>query len=87
MPAPGTGGVVGVDRGVAVAVALSTGEITSPVGVSLKEAERLQSPVPVNQPESFGLGVPRLLFAYRTPHNQKQYRWVYPIGGVNGDQH
>jgi putative transposase len=84
VPAHGTGGV---DRGVAVAVALSTGEITSPVGVSLKEAERLYSPVPVNQSESFGPGVLRLLFAYRTPHNQKQYRWVYPIAGVNGDLH
>ena len=41
IPAPGTGGVVGVDRGVAVAVALSTGELTSPAGRSMKEAERL----------------------------------------------
>ena len=41
VPAPGTGGVVGVDRGVAVAVALSAGEMTSPGGLSLKEAERL----------------------------------------------
>jgi putative transposase len=41
IPAPGTGGVVGVDRGVAVAVALSTGEMTSPAGLSLKESERL----------------------------------------------
>jgi transposase len=38
IPAPG---VVGVDRGVAVAVALSTGELTSPGGRSLKEAGRL----------------------------------------------
>jgi putative transposase len=41
VPAPGTGGVVGVDRGVTVAVALSTGEMTSPGGLSLKEAGRL----------------------------------------------
>ena len=41
IPAPGVGGVVGVDRGVTVAVALSTGEMTSPAGLSLKEAERL----------------------------------------------
>jgi len=41
IPAPGTGGVVGVDRGVTVAVALSTGEMTSPAGLSMKEAERL----------------------------------------------
>jgi putative transposase len=40
-PAPGTGEVVGVDRGVVVAVALSTGEMTSPAGLSVKEAERL----------------------------------------------
>jgi putative transposase len=39
--APGTGEVVGVDRGVAVAVALSTGEMTSPAGLSVKESERL----------------------------------------------
>jgi putative transposase len=41
IPAPGTGGVVGVDRGVTVAVALSTGEMTSPAGLRAKEAERL----------------------------------------------
>src|SRR5450756_881473 len=39
--APGTGEVVGVGRGVTVAVALSTGEMTSPAGLSPKEAERL----------------------------------------------
>ena len=41
IPAPGAGGVVGVDRGVTVAVALSTGEMTSPGGLGLKEAGRL----------------------------------------------
>jgi transposase len=41
IPAPGTGGVVGVDRGVTVTVALSTGEMTSPAGLRAKEAERL----------------------------------------------
>jgi transposase len=40
IPAPGVGAVVGVDRGVTLAVALSTGELTSPGGLSLKEAER-----------------------------------------------
>src|SRR5664280_2629042 len=40
IPAPGTGEVVGVDRGVTVAVALSTGEMTSPAGLSMREAER-----------------------------------------------
>jgi putative transposase len=40
IPAPGVGGVVGVDRGVTLAVALSTGEMTNPGGLSLKEAER-----------------------------------------------
>jgi transposase len=41
IPAPGTGEVVGVDRGVTVAVALSTGEMSSPAGLRPKEAERL----------------------------------------------
>ena len=41
IPGPGTGQVVGVDRGVKVAVALSTGELTSPAGLRRKEAERL----------------------------------------------
>ena len=41
IPAPGTGEVVGLDRGVAVAVALSTGELSSPKGLRPKEAERL----------------------------------------------
>jgi putative transposase len=40
IPAPGVGGVVGVDRGVAVAVALSTGELTSPKGLRAKETGR-----------------------------------------------
>jgi putative transposase len=42
IPAPGAGGVVvGVDRGVAVVVALSTGEMTSPAGLGRKESGRL----------------------------------------------
>src|ERR1035437_4185836 len=40
IPAPGTLNLVGVDRGVTVAVALSTGEMTSPKGWRAKEAER-----------------------------------------------
>lgn len=41
IPAPGTGEVVGVDRGVAIAVAASDGTMTSPAGLRPKEAERL----------------------------------------------
>ncbi len=41
IPGPGTGQVVGVDRGVTVAVALSTGQMTSPAKLGGKEAERL----------------------------------------------
>jgi len=41
IPGPGTGEVVGVDRGVTVACALSTGEMTSPAGLRPNEAERL----------------------------------------------
>src|SRR5450755_2663162 len=41
VPAPGTGQVVGLDRGVEAAVALSTGELSSPAGLRAKEAERL----------------------------------------------
>ncbi|MFZ1947109.1 MAG: transposase [bacterium] len=41
IPTPGTGEVVGLDRGVAAAVTLSTGEMTSPAGLRPKEAERL----------------------------------------------
>jgi putative transposase len=41
IPAPGTGEVVGVDRGVKAAVALSTGDLSSPAGLGAKEAERL----------------------------------------------
>lgn len=40
-PGPGTGEIVGVDRGVKVAVALSTGEMFSPGRLRPKEAERL----------------------------------------------
>ncbi|WP_345461237.1 transposase [Actinoallomurus oryzae] len=38
---PGTGAVVGVDRGVAVSAALSTGELTSVPGLHETETERL----------------------------------------------
>jgi putative transposase len=41
IPAPGTGETVGVDRGVAVSAALSTGELLNCPGLSVKEAERL----------------------------------------------
>jgi len=41
IPAPGTGEVVGVDRGVAVSAALSTGELLSCPGLRPAEAERL----------------------------------------------
>lgn len=41
IPAPGTGEVAGVDRGVKHAVALSTGELSSPAGLRPKEQERL----------------------------------------------
>jgi transposase len=41
VPAPGTGEVVGVDRGVAVSAALSTGELLRCPGLSLREQARL----------------------------------------------
>jgi transposase len=41
IPIPGTGEVVGVDRGVKHAVALSTGDLSSPARLRPKEAERL----------------------------------------------
>jgi transposase len=40
---PGTGEVVGVDRGVAVSAALSTGELLHCPGLSAREARRLRS--------------------------------------------
>jgi putative transposase len=42
IPAPGDGAVVGIDRGVAVAAALSTGELLRAPGLSRGEARRLQ---------------------------------------------
>jgi transposase len=42
IPAPGTGEVVGVDRGVTVSAALSTGELLSCPGLSDREQERLK---------------------------------------------
>ncbi|MFK4298142.1 putative transposase [Arthrobacter sp. GAS37] len=42
IPAPGNGAVVGVDRGVKVSAALSTGELLSCPGLRVKEAERLR---------------------------------------------
>lgn len=42
IPAPGTGEVVGVDRGVAVSAALSTGELLNCPGLSNRELERLR---------------------------------------------
>ena len=43
IPGPGNGEVVGVDRGVAVSAALSTGEMLRCPGLSLREARRLRS--------------------------------------------
>jgi transposase len=43
VPGPGTGEVVGVDRGVAVSAALSTGELLHCPGLSPREARRLRS--------------------------------------------
>jgi transposase len=42
IPAPGNGQVVGVDRGVAVAAALSTGELLRVPGLTAPERERLR---------------------------------------------
>jgi transposase len=42
IPAPGTGEVVGVDRGVTVSAALSTGELLTCPGLSDRERERLK---------------------------------------------
>jgi transposase len=42
MPAPGTGEVVGVDRGVTVSAALSTGELLTCPGLSDREQDRLK---------------------------------------------
>ncbi|MEU4392205.1 transposase [Kribbella sp. NPDC023855] len=42
IPAPGTGGIVGVDRGVAVSAALSTGELLSCSSLSDREMTRLK---------------------------------------------
>jgi transposase len=42
IPAPGNGKVVGVDRGVAVAAALSTGELSYVPGLTIQEVKRLR---------------------------------------------
>ena len=42
IPAPGTGEVVGVDRGITVSAALSTGELLTCPGLSDREQERLK---------------------------------------------
>lgn len=42
VPAPGNGGIVGVDRGVKVSAALSTGELLDVPGLRPMEAERLR---------------------------------------------
>jgi putative transposase len=42
VPGPGTGAVVGVDRGIAVSAALSTGELLSVSGLTAREAARLR---------------------------------------------
>jgi putative transposase len=42
LPGPGTGSVVGIDRGVAVSAALSTGELLAVPGLSRRERARLR---------------------------------------------
>ena len=41
IPAPGNGRVVGIDRGVKVSAALSTGEMLTVLGLTLSESQRL----------------------------------------------
>jgi transposase len=42
VPAPGTGEVIGIDRGVAVSAALSTGDLLHAPGLTLRERKRLR---------------------------------------------
>ncbi len=42
VPAPGTGEVVGIDRGIAVSAALSTGDLLHVPGLTLREGKRLR---------------------------------------------
>lgn len=42
VPAPGTGEVVGIDRGVAVSAALSTGELLQVPGLTVRERKRIR---------------------------------------------
>ena len=42
VPAPGTGEVIGIDRGVAVSAALSTGDLLRVPGLTLREGKRLR---------------------------------------------
>jgi transposase len=42
VPAPGTGQIVGIDRGVAVSAALSTGELLHVPGLTARERQRLR---------------------------------------------
>ena len=42
VPAPGTGEVIGIDRGVAVSAALSTGDLLHVPGLTLREGKRLR---------------------------------------------
>jgi IS605 OrfB family transposase len=42
IPAPGNGKVVGIDRGVAVSAALSTGELAHAVGLTTRERRRMR---------------------------------------------
>ena len=42
VPAPGTGQVVGIDRGVEVSAALSTGEMLDAVGLTVRERTRMR---------------------------------------------
>ena len=42
VPAPGTGEVVGIDRGVAVSAALSTGELLQVPGLTVRERKRMR---------------------------------------------
>jgi putative transposase len=68
IPAPGTGEVVGIDRGVAVSAAMSTGELLNAPGLTVREKGRLRrlhrkltrARRGSNRRKGIGLGVARL---------------------------
>ena len=81
VPAPGTGEVVGIDRGVAVSAALSTGDLLHVPGLTARERKRMRAPGAQARPRQTGIEPPRAGAARDRPAARPRDRPAQGLGG------